>query len=104
MVLSKKYILIPAVVSFLLTVGCYSISIFFFGADLLISPILLLLFLIGASGIVTIPLGIFLLVKKRTSFKWLNILIGISLGFYLGLFAQQPIDNWDKKTEILQVQ
>lgn len=69
---------------------------FFIGFDLLFLPLLIGLFLIGLSGIITVPIGIFKFIKQAKLSNWLLKSIGLAIGFYLGLAFQQPINNWNE--------
>jgi len=55
------------------------------------------MFLIGLSGVITIPLGLYRLVRKQPLNKWVTRFIGLAIGFYLGLLFQKPIDTWDRQ-------
>ena len=91
-----KRILIPIFLGVILTMTFYTIGIFFFGVDLLLLPLGIVLFLIGLTGLVTLPIGLYRLLRKQTINKWLTRFVGLAIGFYLGLIFQRPIDNWDK--------
>jgi len=93
-----KRLLIIILISFGLTLTLYSIRMFFNfnGLELLILPFNIILFLCGLSGIIIIPIGAYRLFKKQSLNKWLVIFIGLSIGFYLGVLFQKPIDNWDR--------
>lgn len=99
-----KRLLIIISISLGLTLTFYSIGIFFTGLELLLLPFIIILFLIGLSGIVIIPIGLYRLFKKQNLNKWLVLFIGLSIGFYLGLLLQKPIDNWDRKQRNLSGQ
>jgi hypothetical protein len=92
-----KRLLIPIFLGVILTMTFYTIGIFFFGADILLLPLVIVLFLIGLIGLVTLPLGLYRLIRKQTINKWLTRFIGLAIGFYLGLIFQKPIDNWDRE-------
>ncbi|MCZ4410659.1 sulfite exporter TauE/SafE family protein [Cryomorphaceae bacterium 1068] len=92
-----KRILIPIFLGVILTMTFYTIGIFFIGAALLLLPLGIVLFLIGLTGLVTLPLGLYRLLRKQTINKWLTRFIGLAIGFYVGLIFQRPIDDWDKK-------
>ena len=91
-----KRLLIIILISLGLTLTFYSIGIFFIGLELLLLPFIIILFLIGLIGIIIIPIGLYRLFKKQNLNKWLVLFIGLSIGFYLGLLLQKPIDNWDR--------
>ncbi|TAD94762.1 MAG: hypothetical protein EAZ97_16385 [Bacteroidetes bacterium] len=97
--------LIPSILlSIILTITCWTIGLFYVGLDLLFLPLMLLLFLIGISGIITIPIGFYRFIKKQIVGKGLSIFIGLSIGFYFGLLLQKPIDNWDTEQRNLSGQ
>lgn len=75
----------------------YTIGIFFFGVDIILLPVILILFLIGVLGLITIPVGLYRLIRKQSVNKWLTWIIGLAIGFYLGLILQKPIDNWNRE-------
>jgi hypothetical protein len=91
-----KRLLIIVLISSGLTLSFYSIGVFFIGFELLLLPFIIILSLIGLIGIIIIPIGLYRLFKKQNLSKWLVLCIGLSIGFYLGLILQNPIDNWDR--------
>jgi hypothetical protein len=91
-----KKIIIPILISVALTMSFYTIGIFLWGTEIFLLPIILVLFLAGLSGLITIPIGLYRFIKKQALSKWLVRFVGLAIGFYLGLIFQRPIDNWDK--------
>ena len=79
------------------TVICWTAGIFYFGLDFFLTPLMVIWFIIGLSGLLTIPLGIYCLIKRQIIGKWLILSICLSIGFYFGQLLQMPIDNWDIK-------
>ncbi len=75
----------------------YTIGIFLWGAEIFLLPIILVLFLAGLSGLITIPIGLYRFIKKQALSKWLVRSIGLATGFYIGLLLQNPIGNWDEE-------
>lgn len=90
--------LVPLVlIGVLLTLTSYTIGMFFAGAEIFFLPVILILFLIGGSGLFTIPVGFYRFLRKLTINKWLSRFIGLAIGFYIGLLIQRPIDDWNQK-------
>jgi uncharacterized membrane protein YgaE (UPF0421/DUF939 family) len=92
-----KRLIIPIFIGVIVTMTFYTIEVFYFGAVLLLLPLIIVMLLIGLSGLVTIPIGFYRLVRKQPLNKWLTRFIGLAIGFYVGLIFQRPIDDWDKK-------
>ena len=88
---------IPLLIGVFLTILFYSLAIFFNGIELLLIPVFLVVFIAGLLGVFTIPLGFYKIYKKIEIKGYLIWLIGLALGFYIGLLIQKPIDSWDKR-------
>lgn len=58
---------------------------------------MILLFIAGLSGLITIPIGLIRVIRKRFIPNKLILLIGFGIGFYIGLILQQPIHSWDSR-------
>jgi hypothetical protein len=99
-----KKLIIFLIISILFTVFAWTSRIYLPGLDLFLLPVMGLLLLVAIIGIVTIPLGIYYFYKKETSGKWLPIVNGIAIGFYLGYLVLIPIDNWDERERNLSGQ
>ncbi|WP_420387400.1 hypothetical protein [Roseivirga sp.] len=93
----RKQVLISALVGLFLTIACYSISIFIWGIDLFLLPILFLLYLFGILGVIIAPLVVYQYIKNKPTTKWQSILIGLMLGLFIGYLIQRPIWNWDEQ-------
>jgi hypothetical protein len=91
-----KRLLISILIGVILTVTLFSAGIFFIGADIFLLPLIVIMYFVGLAGIVSIPLGLYQLLRKQPVNKWLILFAGLAIGFYLGLIFQKPIDNWDK--------
>ena len=65
---------------------------------------MIFLMLIGVAGLGTLSFGIFNLVKKKPSNKWLTRINGIALGYYLGYLLLIPINYWDERQRNLSGQ
>ncbi len=90
-----RKLLLFILLSIALTLTLNAFRIFNNGVGFLI----FLLMFISVSGLITIPLGLYRLIKKRQLSNRLIILIGLSLGFFIGMAVQRPIDNWDKQQQ-----
>lgn len=99
-----KQLIFPILLGVVLTICFYSIGIFYSGAELLLLPFIIGLFLIGLAGFYTIPIGLYQILKKQDVNRWLKRSIGLALGFYLGLLLQNPVSNWDHQQRNLSGQ
>jgi hypothetical protein len=93
-------------ISIVLTVSAWTLPIFYSGIEFIYLPFMLVLFLTGIAGIITIPYGVFKAWghKSIRSNKWLQYSIGTALGFYIGYIILIPIDNWDDRQRNLSGQ
>jgi len=92
-----KRLTIAILVSVFLTILCWTIGYFGYFIALILMPLMFFLFIVGLSGLITIPIGLICVIKKRSISKRLIFFIGLAIGFYIGLLLQQPIDSWDTK-------
>jgi hypothetical protein len=58
---------------------------------------MMVLVLIGVSGLITIPLGIYKYFRKKPLSKTLVIFIALSIGYFFGYFLEKPIYKWDEQ-------
>jgi NADH:ubiquinone oxidoreductase subunit 6 (subunit J) len=92
-----KNLLKTAILSVIVTVLLLTLPIFYVGIEFIFLPIILALFLTGAVGIITIPIVLISHLKKRNQHKWLFLLSGVAIGFYIAYFIMIPINQWDQR-------
>jgi len=90
----RKLILI-SIASLILTVTIWTLPYFIVGLELLFLPFYLLLFFIGALGVILIPIGFFIILRKKTLYPSIVWVCAVSIGFYIGYLVLKPIDIWD---------
>ncbi len=90
--------------SSVLTVLAWTAPIFLPGIELLLLPVMFLLFLAGVSGFVTLSIGLFNVIRSKQSARWIDLLGGVAVGFYLGYAVLIPINDWDKRQRNLSGQ
>ncbi len=90
-------LLVYILIGVLLFLTLITLEIFFPGIDFILWPLLGISALVLISGFITIPIGLYRLLKKQILSNRLIISIGLSLGIVLGSLIQKPINKWDNK-------
>lgn len=83
--------------STMLTVVLYSAPIFIPGLELLLLPVLVIIFGIGIFGILTLPFFFYKIFKRRVVSMRLKYIISAAIGFCIGLILNKPISSWDEE-------
>lgn len=89
-----KKLLLPLFIGVLVTLVFYSSSIFLPGIEMFLLPFMMILYLLGISTLILVPVVLYKLIKRQRVNKWIVRLFGLLIGLFIGSFLQQPIDNW----------
>lgn len=92
-----KRLIIYTLLSTLITVLSWTLGIFFSGIDFILLPLMIVLVLIGVSGIITIPLGLYKYLRKKHLSKALVVCMALSMGYFLGGILEKPVHKWDEQ-------
>lgn len=92
-----KYLIGGAIISVILTVSVMTIPIFIIGIEFIFLPVTIVLLIIGAISVITIPISIFRYFYKKNTDKRILYINGCALGLYIAYLIMIPINKWDEK-------